>query len=90
MDGTVVGGWMDGWNDGGVYGVAIFKSQVWRNMEQHPGECEIRTQYCRSGGGRLTTRPPRWPSGKASASRAEGPGFESRLRRDFFGVESYQ
>ena len=37
----------------------------------------------------LWTRPPRWPS-KASASRAEGPGFESRLRRDFFGVESYQ
>ena len=34
--------------------------------------------------------PPRWPSGKASASRAEGPGFESRLRRDFFGVESYR
>ena len=32
----------------------------------------------------------RWPSGKASASRAEDPGFESRLRRDFFGVESYQ
>ena len=30
------------------------------------------------------------PSGKVSASRAEGPGFESRLRRDFFGVESYQ
>ena len=27
---------------------------------------------------------------KASASRAEGPGFESRLRRDYFGVESYQ
>ena len=27
---------------------------------------------------------------KASASRAEGPGFESRLRRDFFWVESYQ
>ena len=27
---------------------------------------------------------------KASASRAEGPGFESRLGRDFFGVESYQ
>ena len=27
---------------------------------------------------------------KASASRAEGPGFQSRLRRDFFGVESYQ
>ena len=28
--------------------------------------------------------------GKASASRAEDRGFESRLRRDFFGVESYQ
>ena len=27
---------------------------------------------------------------KASASRAEGPRFESRLRRDFFGVESFQ
>ena len=27
---------------------------------------------------------------KASASSAEGPGLESRLRRDFFGVESYQ
>ena len=27
---------------------------------------------------------------KASASRAEDPGFDSRLRRDFFRVESYQ
>ena len=27
---------------------------------------------------------------KASASRVEDPGFESRLRQDFFGVESYQ
>ena len=27
---------------------------------------------------------------KASASRAGDPGFESRLRQDFFGVESYQ
>ena len=26
---------------------------------------------------------------KASASKAEDPGFESRLRRDFYGVESY-
>ena len=26
----------------------------------------------------------------ASASRAEDPGFKSRLRRDFSGVESYQ
>ena len=34
--------------------------------------------------------PPHWPSGKASASRAEDPVFESRLRRDFFGVKSYQ
>ena len=38
----------------------------------------------------ISIRPPRWPSGKASASRAEDPEFESRLRRDFFGVESYQ
>ena len=29
---------------------------------------------------------PCWPSGKASASRAEGPGFESCLHRDFFKV----
>ena len=34
--------------------------------------------------------PRRWPSGKASASRAEDPGFESHSRRDFFGVKSYQ
>ena len=27
---------------------------------------------------------------KASSSREEEPGFESRLRRDFSGVESYQ
>ena len=27
---------------------------------------------------------------KASASRSEDPGFESPLRRDFSGVESYQ
>ena len=27
---------------------------------------------------------------KASASRAEDPGFESRLRQDLFRVESYQ
>ena len=27
---------------------------------------------------------------KASASRAEDPGFKSRLRRDFFRIESYQ
>ena len=34
-------------------------------------------------------RPPRWPSGKASASRAEDPGFESSLRRDFFSGSSH-
>ena len=38
----------------------------------------------------LSLLPPRWPSGKAFASRAKDPGFESRLRRDFFGVESCQ
>ena len=27
---------------------------------------------------------------KAPASRAEDPGFESRLRRNFSGIESYQ
>ena len=32
----------------------------------------------------LMMGPPSWPSGKASASRAEDPGFESCLRRDFF------
>ena len=57
-----------------------------------PGVCilpldEIASLICNfcCGGG-----PSRWPSGKASASRAEDPGFESRLRRDFFGVELYQ
>ena len=38
----------------------------------------------------LLEEPPRWPSGKASALRAEDPEFESRLHWDFFGVESYQ
>ena len=38
----------------------------------------------------LSPKLPRWPSRKASASRAEDPRFKSRLRRDFFGVESYQ
>ena len=33
---------------------------------------------------------PHWLSGKASTSIAEDPGFESCLRRDFFGVKSYQ
>ena len=38
----------------------------------------------------LSFGPLSWPGSKASASRAEDPGFESRLRQDFFGVESYQ
>ena len=33
---------------------------------------------------------PCWPSVKASALRAEDPGFESRLHQDFSGVKSYQ
>ena len=36
-------------------------------------------------GYRCTLSQPRWPSGKASATRAEGPGFESHLRWDFSG-----
>ena len=32
----------------------------------------------------LQVTPPRWPSGKASASRAEDPGFESPLAPGFF------
>ena len=31
------------------------------------------------------SRPPQETASMASASRAEGPGFESRLRRDFSG-----
>ena len=45
----------------------------------------------------LKTQPPLWPRDnlvglivKASASRVEDPGFESRLPRDFAGVESYR
>ena len=37
-----------------------------------------------------THTPPRWPSGKASGSRAEYLQFESHLRQDFLRVESYQ
>ena len=46
--------------------------------------------FCQAFALSHTYKPPRWPSGKASALTAEDPGFESRLRRDFFGVESYQ
>ena len=38
----------------------------------------------------LWRSPPHWPGGKASASRGEDPGFEFRLSRDFFAIESYQ
>ena len=41
------------------------------------------TKYIKGRGPHMT--PPRCPSGKASASGAEDPGFESRLRRDFSG-----
>ena len=54
------------------------------------GTAWTRTAKDTVGGLLPAVGPPRWPSGKASASRAEDPGFESRLRRDFFGVESYQ
>ena len=46
---------------------------------------EVPACFARGGTGQYGTLKV-----KASASRAEGPGFESRLRRDFFGVESYQ
>ena len=49
-----------------------------------------RTNYEVAGWTRPGIRStPRWPSGKASASRAEVPGFDSRLRLDISGVESY-
>ena len=38
----------------------------------------------RNGGCGTYIKPPRWPSGKAPASRAENTGFKSRLHRDFF------
>ena len=40
---------------------------------------------CAHAGIIVIIMPPRWPSGKVSALRAEDPGFESRLRRDFLG-----
>ena len=55
------------------------------------GEC-VSVCVCVAKGEVHAFQPPRWPSGKASASRADGPGFESRLARDFFfffEVESY-
>ena len=54
-----------------------------RKMVEHLNEGQEVSSVCRHA-------PPRWSSGKVSASRAEDPGFESRLRQDFFGVESYQ
>ena len=47
------------------------------------GECGGRFVGC------LLNRPPHWPSGKASASRAEDPGFKSRWRWDFFWGSSH-
>ena len=78
-----------------VTGVLIITSLVWQTMIPDANRisprwfalftfgpvCHIRASQC---------PPPRWPSGKASASRAKEPEFESRLRRDFSGVEPYQ
>ena len=62
-----------------------------RYLPIYPHMTQVRRHRNDYTGETFTNIPqPRWPSGKASASRAEDPGFESRLRRDFFGVESYQ
>ena len=67
--------------------VTVFRLRTGHNRLNYHLYSKLRidhTEQCPCG------TPPRWPSGKASASRAEDPGFESPLRRDFFGVESYQ
>ena len=54
----------------------MFGESVGRNDDDNDGDgCSV--------------KPPRWPSGKVSASRAEDPGFESRLQRDFFTGSSH-
>ena len=60
------------------------------NTDQDKGRVEIDVVGHDDGTNDAHHLPPRWPSGKASASRAEDPGFESRLHWDFFRVESYQ
>ena len=63
--------------------------KCWLLVENGPFSATMVERRPLSVSGPVSTSP-RWPRGKASASRAEDPGFESRLRRDFFGVESYQ
>ena len=71
---------------------SFFFSQSLKHLSADHLRCENRCFYMVTSVGFVSyiLGPPRWPSGKASASRAEDPRFESRLRRDFFGVESYQ
>ena len=63
-----------------------------RPAEEHQASVSLRRVSHSFAGavGFSVRQPPRCPSGKASASRAEDPGFESCLRWDFFGVKSYQ
>ena len=66
--------------------------------QQQPGECVCRVDGIRwkgwwDGVQLLSSAYKNRLVGlvvKASATRAEDPGFESLVRRDFFGVESYQ
>ena len=67
--------WIDGWT---VKTVVTWRSSA--SMIPAPGLLRFASDQNRLVG--LVV--------KASASRAKDPGFESRLRRDFFGVESYQ
>ena len=55
-----------------------------RTIVKKKTESAVSVTFAFSTGASLH-RPPRRPSGKASASRSEGPGFESRLCRDFSG-----
>ena len=64
--------------------------RVWALSSRYSASTQILPVAKPYGSLSVRVGPPRWPSGKASASIAEDPGFESRLRRDFVGVESYQ
>ena len=65
----------------------MFESYVEVNGHRTDSHASCHPYTCTTVG---TTDRLVGPVVKESASRAEGPGFESRLRRDFFGVESYQ
>ena len=60
--------------------------ETWRGRQRDDGSNDI----CYHAPHFLYSTPPRWPSGKVSASRAEDPRFESPLCQDFFRVKSYQ